>query len=240
MLCPVFFLLVFALSVLSIRTGFGPGLLLMPALIVWLGVERAVPLITGAHLVMVLPHLMCNARHCRWKDAVRFLLGAVPFGVGGAFVFVALPAAWATRCVGTAMLLCALTRRIGRAYPTRLSERAVAWGALAGAVSGSSGTAGMLEAPCPDASEWPQRVHATTLAAAVVPLHAAKMVIYQRFVELDWQFWQATALVTLAMFLGACWVERVAARRIAPGTQRAVECCLTLAAAYMLVYGAIP
>ena len=72
---------------LSGAVGFGGGMILLPVITYFYGVEIAVPVSTIAQLLSNVSKAGMGFRSIEWKAVVRFLLVALPFTALGAFGF---------------------------------------------------------------------------------------------------------------------------------------------------------
>ena len=235
-----FFLVVWCLSAVSIKTGFGRGLLVLPVLISLVGPHQAVTMITAAQLTMVLPRLPFQARHIQWRPVGRFLSGDAAGCVIGAAMVSGLARAPVNRMIGIAFLGLVLYSRTRRGpdagTPPRLSCR----GGIAGALSGITGTSASLRTRAFAPLGMNAGELSASLASAAVALHSMKMLVYQRFIELDWRFWRLAAVVCAGMLFASLTLDTTVPGKQSPHLQRMVEIGLVLAAAYLLVHGTAP
>ena len=78
-------------GLLSGSVGFGGGMVLLPVITYFYGVEVAVPVSTIAQLVSNLSRVGMGWKQINWKAAGQFLLLAVPFTALGALGFAKFP-----------------------------------------------------------------------------------------------------------------------------------------------------
>ena len=78
-------------GLLSGAVGFGGGMVLLPVITYFYGVEVAVPVSTIAQLVSNLSRVGMGWKQISWKAAGQFLLLAVPFTALGALGFAKFP-----------------------------------------------------------------------------------------------------------------------------------------------------
>ena len=72
---------------LSGSVGFGGGMILLPVITYFYGVEVAVPVSTIAQMMSNLSRVAMGWRQIQWKQVLWFLIPALPFTALGAFGF---------------------------------------------------------------------------------------------------------------------------------------------------------
>lgn len=234
------FVLVACLSGLSQCTGFGHAVLVLPLLVSYMDIERAVPMVVFARMLILLPGLVGNARHIAWKNTILLLVGGAPLGVAGALLFATLPTEVTMRGVGCAFLFFALSQHANMIRAPRLVKHPFVGGATIGFLSGATGSAGPF---IPSAFLRPSlstAIRDATSALTLLAIYGLLMATYQRFIEFNWHFWQMTLTVTAATATATWCVNRREPQSNAPRLQRAVETGVIIIAAYMLVHGHLP
>ncbi len=224
------FILASCLSVLSQRTGFGRATLALPLLMFLVGVDNAVPMLIFAQLVvavtLVLTHL--NAMNPIRVPVVMWWM--VPFGILGALFFIMVSEETATRGIGAAFILFVLNRRVNMICMHGMFYKPYANSAFIGVLYGAAGCTGTI-API-DVMK-----NSANASLATLIMYAAQMMIYQRFLEFDWQFWRVTLSVSAAIVFASRCVARQPRQKHYSGLQRVIETALIISAAYMLVHG---
>lgn len=224
-------------ATISGAVGFGGALLLLPLLTRIVGPELGVPLLTLAEVVGNATRAALGIRSVAWWSAPHFLCAAVPSAVLGSYCFVALPKTLVTRLIGAAILVFVLLRWRGlltfRMTPLRLA----ASGFLVGFLSGLVGSAGPLAAAAFLSLDLSPLAYVATEAVTAVVMHAAKSLVYRRFVQLDANAWVLAALLSAGMILGS-WIGRRTIERLSSERFRVVVGgLLVLMAAQMLILG---
>ncbi len=236
----ILFVAALSLCILSTKANFGRGLLLFPLLISLVGVRHAVPMLAVAQLMTAAACILSNAAYTRWRTIGWFLLGAMPCCAAGALLFVTLPEEAATRLIGAAILFFVLAHRFNTAQTSKTPFYLIARGTVVGALSGLTGSSASLGLRVFAAQGLAPSALIASLAAVGVAIHGMKMVVYQRFIEFDLRFWRLTAVITGAMLVSSRLVQPTRRPEHASAMQRAVEVCLLLAAAYLLIHGTAP
>lgn len=86
----ILFLGAFFAAAISGAAGFGGALLLLPLLVVSVGAEHAVPLLTVAQLIGNFSRAGFGFRQIQWKPVGLFLVCAIPSAILGALFLVIL------------------------------------------------------------------------------------------------------------------------------------------------------
>jgi len=227
----------FLAAFVSGAAGFGGALLLLPVLTAVVGPAQAVPLLTVAQMIGNLARAGLGWTQIRWRAVGMFLLGAVPGGLLGAYSFVRLPAGAAGRIIGAVLLVLLVLRRRFLAVQPRGTVWLVAGGGLTGFLSGVAGSAGPLGAAVFHALGLPPVSYVASEAASALGMHAAKFLVYRRFVALPPEFWRLALAMGAAMVLGT-WLAKRTLERLSPVRFRqAVTLLLAVLALVLLVRG---
>ena len=95
----------FIAGALSGSVGFGGGMILLPVITFFLGVQVAVPVSTIAQLMSNLSRSVMGWRSIRWRQVAWFLVPALPFTALGAFGFSMVDKVLMTRLLCVFLLL---------------------------------------------------------------------------------------------------------------------------------------
>lgn len=227
----------FAATVSGIA-GFGGALLLLPALVHWVGLEAAVPLLTMAQLIGNLARVGFGRHEIAWRPVGVFLLAAVPASLLGAQGFVTLPADLVIRAVGGALLVFAVLSASGRLTLRPGRGLLLVGGAVTGGLSGLVGSAGPLGAAVFLSLGLPPTAYVASEAATALVLHAAKMALYQSHFAFGAVFWTQAALLGVAMVTGTYVARRLVTQMPVRVFKAAVGSLLALIGLWMLWAGA--
>ncbi len=224
-------------AAVSGAAGFGGALLLLPLLTAFLPAPHAVPLLTAAQLVGNLSRVAFGFARIQWKPVAVFLMGAAPFCMLGASLFIDLPEGLVTRCIGIIILLLVIFRIIWR------SRTEINWGLFAlgggvvGFLSGLAGSAGPLGAAFFLTLGLPPVAYVASEATSALVIHALKMIVYRNSISLDRQFWLLALLLAVAMVFGT-WISKQIIERISKQRfQKFVATMLIGLALYLIICG---
>jgi uncharacterized membrane protein YfcA len=233
----ILFLGAFFAAAISGAAGFGGALLLLPLLVVYVGAEHAVPLLTVAQLIGNLSRAGFGYRKIQWKPVGFFLFGAIPSAVLGALSFVQLSKNIVTRAIGLAIIIFVLLKITGILKLKPSKWLLVIGGSIVGFLSGLVGSAGPIGAVVFLTLGLPPIAYVASEATTALAMHAVKMVIYQQFITLNQQFWFLACLLGIAMILGT-WAAKRFIEKISPENfQKYISILLIAIGLYMLIHG---
>ena len=227
----------FFAAAISGAAGFGGALLLLPLLVVYVGAEHAVPLLTVAQLIGNFSRAGFGFKKIQWRPVALFLIGAIPSAVLGALSFVQLPKNIVTRAIGLAIIIFVMLKITGILKLKPSKWLLLIGGIIVGFLSGLVGSAGPIGAVVFLTLGLPPVAYVASEATTAIAMHAVKMLIYQQFITLDKQFWLLAILLGAAMILGT-WVAKKFIERISPEKfQKYISILLIAIGLYMLIHG---
>ncbi len=188
-------------GVLTTLAGLGGGILLQVALSLAVGPHRALAITAPALLVGNLHRALLYRAHIDRDVARDFVLGALPGSVVGGLAALALPV-WAVHALMLAMVSLALLRRAGvwRWRPSRAVMLPAAAGI--GAVSATSGGAGLLVSPLMLAAGLTGERYVSTVAVGAVAMHAGRLLAYGLGGMVTRETLAQGAVLTVAILVG--------------------------------------
>lgn len=234
---PLLFIAAFFAALVSGAAGFGGALLLLPMLVAKVGVAHAVPLLTIAQLIGNLSRATFGFRQISWAPVSWFLLGAMPLTLVGALLFVRLPAAWATRAIGVAVIGFVALTHFGILRIRFTPRWLVLGGGVVGFLSGLVGSAGPLGAAVFLSLGLPPVAYVASEAVTALTMHGVKTLVFQHFIVLDRDFWLLAALMGVAMILGTWSAKRVIERLPRKIFHFLVTGLLLVVGGYMVIHG---
>lgn len=208
------FLTAFVAAAISGVAGFGGALLLLPVLTVAVGPGKAVPLLTVAQLIGNALRVVLGRKDIHWRPVVAFLVTALPCTLAGALLFVGLPSREITRSIGAVLLMFAALKWCDILRFPKRPLAVMAGGAVVGLLSGYVGSAGPLAAAVFHAIDLPPLAYVASEACTALSLHALKLVVYQRYLELGTDFCSMAVTLGVAMIAGT-WASRMLVERLA-------------------------
>ncbi|HML39588.1 MAG TPA: sulfite exporter TauE/SafE family protein [Bellilinea sp.] len=233
----ILFIGAFLAAAISGAAGFGGALLLLPLLVVYVGAEQAVPLLTVAQLIGNLSRAGFGFSKIQWKPVALFLIGAIPLAILGALSFLQLSKELITRCIGLAIIVFVVLKITGvlKLKPGKLLL--ILGGGVVGFLSGLVGSAGPIGAVIFLTLGLPPVAYVASEATTALVMHGVKLIIYQKFISLDQQFWLLAILLGIAMILGTWSAKRIIEKITPENFQKYISILLIAIGLYMLIHG---
>ena len=123
-------------GLLSGAVGFGGGMVLLPVITYFYGVEVAVPVSTIAQLVSNLSRVGMGWKQISWKAAGQFLLLAVPFTALGALGFAKFPKGPMTIVLCVFLIVFAILKLRGKMTLPHKPATMIVGGGVTGLING--------------------------------------------------------------------------------------------------------
>jgi uncharacterized membrane protein YfcA len=166
-------------SLLGSVAGSGGTAVLLPILVIYVGLRDAIPILTIANLSSNLGRVWFNRPQIVMPVVGWFALGAIPFALSGAMLFVIAPTVTLTRILGAFLLVTLAWRRFNRG-PRRIKSAGwfaplgAGFGLLAGLLEG----VGPLMAPFFLAYGLVRGAYIGTDALATVLMQVSKLAVF--------------------------------------------------------------
>jgi len=225
----------FIASTLSGIAGFGGAMVFLPVLAAVYGVRASVPILTVSVLLGNASRVYFNRRELDLKLVLLFSLGAIPFAIGGSFVYVALPVLWIKKGIGIFLLASVLLRHIHRDFRLVNSWIFIPLGAVTGFLSALMGGVGPVSSPFFLAYGLTKEAFVGTEALCAVGMHLVKSITYHRLHVLDTRGLAIGLGFGLVMTAGSYVARKVLEKLSREKFLILVESLLTVIGFYMLV-----
>jgi len=188
--------------------GFGGGILILPLVVAIVGPRVAVPFLTFGLLFSNGTRVFLLRRFVVWSSLWRYVVGAIPGALIGAFVFTKLPAGLVTRSIGVLLIITVVVRRWRRddllAGHTWILAPV---GAVIGFLSAIWGAVGPLAVPFFLATGLRKERFVATIGFGALMIHVAKLSVYQSYDLLSWGLVK-TGLAFGALMIVGTWVGK--------------------------------
>lgn len=191
-----------AAGTLSGSVGFGGGMVLLPVITYFYGVEVAVPVSTIAQMLSNLSRAAMGWRQIQWRQVTRFLVTALPLTALGAFGFSLVDKVLATRLLCACLIAFALMKLNGKPRLPRGHATMLVGGGLTGLVNGMLGISGPLGSAVFLTLELPPVAYIASEATAAAAMHIVKAVTYGKFDLMNWHIFLNGLFIGCAMMLG--------------------------------------
>ncbi len=191
----------FVAGLLSGAVGFGGGMILLPVLTSFYGVEVAVPVSTIAQLLSNLSKMGMGFKNIEWKQTGRFLLLAAPLTALGAFGFAVVPKALMTRILCVFLIVFAVMKIMGKMTLPNRPATMIVGGGVTGLINGLLGISGPLSSAVFLSLGLSPVAYIASEATAATAMHIIKIVMYGKLDLMNWDIFICGVLIGLSMML---------------------------------------
>ena len=187
---------------LSGSVGFGGGMILLPVITYFYGVEIAVPVSTIAQMMSNLSRAAMGWRAIEWKQVAWFLLPALPFTALGAFGFSIVDKTVMTRVLCAFLIAFSIMKVRGKMHLPKGRNTMLAGGALTGLFNGLLGISGPLSSAVFLSLELSPVSYIVSEATAATAMHIVKAVTYGKCNLMSWHISLNGFFIGCAMMAG--------------------------------------
>ncbi len=189
----------FVAGLLSGSVGFGGGMILLPVLTTFYGVEVAVPVSTIAQMLSNLSKMGMGFRNIEWKQAGRFLLLAAPLTALGAFGFAVVPKVPMTRLLCIFLVVFAIMKIMGKMTLPKKPATMIIGGGITGLINGLLGISGPLSSAVFLTLGLTPVAYIASEATAATAMHIIKIFMYGKLDLMNWDIFVCGVLIGLVM-----------------------------------------
>lgn len=187
---------------LSGSIGFGGGMIIIPVITYFYGVESAVPLSTTALLLSNLSRCAMAFKEINWKAATRFLLFALPFTVLGSLGFTVVNKVLLTRLLSVFLIVFAIFKLTGKKELPSGKKTVIIGGGLSGLLNGMLGISGPISSAVFLTLDLTPVAYIGTESAAAAIMHMVKAFVYGKFDLITGDMFVNGVFIGCAMILG--------------------------------------
>lgn len=178
MMCVILIVVGLSAGLLSGSVGFGGGMILLPVITYFYGVEVAVPVSTIAQMLSNLSRVVMGWKEIDWRAVGMFLLLAVPFTVLGAFGFAKVPKGPMTIVLCSFLIVFAVMKLMGKMRLPHRPSTMVVGGGVTGLVNGLLGISGPLSSAVFLTLELAPVSYIASEATTAAVMHIVKAIVY--------------------------------------------------------------
>lgn len=187
---------------LSGSVGFGGGMILLPVITYFYGVEVAVPVSTIAQLMSNVSRALMGWRQIEWRHVAWFLVLALPFTALGAFGFAVVDKVVMTRLLCVFLIVFSIMKLRGKMKLPRSRATMLVGGGLTGFINGLLGISGPLSSAVFLSLELSPVAYIVSEATAAAAMHVVKAVTYGKFDLMSWPIFLNGLFIGCAMMAG--------------------------------------
>ena len=192
----------FVAGLLSGSVGFGGGMILLPTITYFYGIEVAVPVSTIAQMLSNLSKVGMGWREINWKAVGRFLILAVPFTALGAFGFAKVPKGPMTIVLSSFLIVFAVMKIMGKMQLPHTPMTMIAGGGVRGFINGLLGISGPLSCAVFLTLDLAPVSYIASEATAAAVMHIVKSIVYGKLNLMSGNIFLSGLMIGCAMMLG--------------------------------------
>jgi len=189
-------------GLLSGSVGFGGGMVLLPVITYFYGIEVAVPVSTIAQLMSNLSRVVIGYKSIDWKAAGRFLILAVPFTALGAIGFAKVPKEPMTVALCVGLIVFAVMKLKGKMKLPHKPATMIVGGGVTGLINGLLGISGPLSSAVFLTLELAPVSYIASEATAAAVMHVVKIIVYGKLSLMSWEIFLSGLFIGCAMMGG--------------------------------------
>lgn len=202
MMCVILIVVGLAAGLLSGSVGFGGGMILLPVITYFYGVEVAVPVSTIAQMLSNLSRVVMGWKEIDWRAVGMFLLLAVPFTALGAFGFANVPKGPMTIVLCSFLIVFAVMKLMGKMRLPHRPSTMVVGGGVTGLVNGLLGISGPLSSAVFLTLELAPVSYIASEATTAAVMHIVKAIVYGKLNLMSDSIFLSGCGIGCAMILG--------------------------------------
>lgn len=201
-MCVILIVVGLAAGLLSGAVGFGGGMILLPVITYFYGVEVAVPVSTIAQMLSNLSRVVMGWKEIDWRAVGMFLLLAVPFTALGAFGFAKVPKGPMTIVLCSFLIVFAVMKLMGKMRLPHRPSTMVVGGGVTGLVNGLLGISGPLSSAVFLTLELAPVSYIASEATTAAVMHIVKAIVYGKLNLMSDSIFLSGCGIGCAMMLG--------------------------------------
>lgn len=222
-------------GILSGSIGFGGGMILLPVVTWFYGVDVAVPVATVAQLMSNLSRSLMGWREIRWRETGRFLLTALPLTALGALGFAVIDKTMVTRILCIFLIVFSIMKMTHKLRLPQGKTTMLLGGGLTGLLNGMLGISGPLSSAVFLTLNLTPVAYIASEAVAAVAMHTVKALAYGKFDLMNGSILLNGLFIGCAMIVGNFIAMRII-RHINKRPYRIVVGCFMIAVSLWLFF----
>ena len=220
---------------LSGSVGFGGGMILLPVITYFYGVEIAVPVSTIAQMMSNLSRAAMGWRQIQWRQVAWFLVPALPLTALGAFGFSIVDKTVMTRALCVCLIVFSVMKVRGKIHLPADRKTMLVGGGLTGFINGLLGISGPLSSAVFLTLGLSPVAYIVSEATAAAAMHVVKAVTYGKFDLMNMHIFLNGFFICCAMMLGIFIALRLVSHVNKKPYQRVVACVMIAVSLWLFV-----
>lgn len=222
-------------GLLSGSVGFGGGMVLLPVVTYFFGIETAVPLCTIAQMLSNLSKMGFGWKCIRWKAAGQFLITAVPLTALGAIGFAFADKVLMTRILAVFLTVFAVMKLLGKMRLPHKPAAMLVGGGITGFVNGLMGISGPLSSAVFLTLDLAPVAYIASEATAAATMHVVKTLVYGKLNLLTWSGLLDGVAIGIAMMAGNYFAMKFIGKLKNKTYQKIVAFCMIVLSIWLFV-----
>lgn len=230
----------FVAGLLSGSVGFGGGMILLPVITYFYGVDIAVPVSTLAQMLSNLSRVGMGFSEINWKKVGLFLITAAPLTALGALGFAKVTGEMKplmTRILCVCLIIFAVIKVTGKIRLHGGNRTVLVGGGITGFVNGMLGISGPLSSAVFLTLGLAPVAYIASEATAAALMHVIKAFIYHRFSLIDLHILLQGLSIGIAMMAGN-WITMKFIRNVDRTKYSKIVCFCMIALSVFLFFTA--
>src|SRR5574344_2812573 len=182
--------------------GFGGGMIILPVITYFYGIEVAVPISTIAQLLSNLSRAAIGYKDIHWNKVGLFLLLAAPRTAVGAYGFAIVPKQAMTRVLCIFLIIFAIVKLTGKIKLPENKATALIGGGLTGLTNGLLGISGPISSAVFMTFGLTPIAYIASEATAATVMHIIRAGMYGKLDLMDWGIFLNGLYIGIALMLG--------------------------------------
>ena len=222
-----------AAGLLSGAVGFGGGMVLLPVVTYFFGIEVAVPVCTVAQMLSNFSKMGIGFRQINWKAAGQFLITAVPLTALGAFGFAFAPKVLMTKILAVFLIVFSVMKMMGKMHLPHKPATMLIGGGITGLVNGLMGISGPLSSAVFLTLDLAPVSYIASEATAAATMHIVKTIVYNKMNLVNLDVLLNGLMIGAAMMLGNFIAMKTIGKLHSKTYQTIVAVCMIALSVYL-------
>lgn len=223
----------FLAGFLSSSIGFGGGMVLLPVITYFYGIEVAVPVSTIAQLLSNASRVAIGLKEVKWKQASWFLVTAVPLTALGALGFAVADKVLMTKVVAVGLIVFSIMKLRGKMQLPHKPATMLIGGGITGLINGLLSISGPISSAVFLTLDLSPVSYIASEAFAATVMHIVKIIVYGKLHLVNLSIVWSGLGIAAAMIIGNFVAMRLIGKSKKKQYQKVVALCMMALSLYL-------